>query len=335
MHSASAANRALALDVHGVKVRFECHVPDVLPLLTLDYGRFFAPVDTEHGDFDLNVVSVPRPLLSDPSGFVAGAGNSLVHSTQSSVTVACAHERADPAYYTEIRPYLTSIISRHLIRTRSTFMLHASGTANAKGEATLYVGEAGAGKTTTALTQISNGDAYVSNDLVFLSAENGNARVLAMPQPPMLGVGTAVALKQLLPEFASEHLVADTAGKSPQDLLRYMPGEKVSIDPRALLPASLQTTLKFIIFPQPDFDLSAPMIVRMGPTEAALRLLQQAIFPIKPGLPLESTHGTMIKDLMAVIDSAIGAAESYSFRWCSDPKVNASALKTLISAGVA
>lgn len=329
MSQAPDGRRPLSLDVHGVKVRFNCHLADALPLLEQDYGRFVVPEATGEA-FDLEVTSIPREAANGVDGYVDGTGNSLIRSTADSITVACSHTRAAPAYFSEIRPYLTSVISRHLIRTRKTFMIHASGTASHEGAATLYVGEAGAGKTTTALTQLSNGDSYVSNDLVFLSADNDGARVLAMPQPPMVGVGAAVALQNRFPQMASDQSDG-AAGMSAQELLRYMPREKVSIDPRTLAPAALKTNLRFIVFPQPDFDLAAPKIEPVGATEAALRLLQQVIFPLKPGLPLPSTHGALIEDLMSVIDHAIKAAEAYSFRWCSDASSNASALKTLLS----
>ena len=318
------------MDVHGVAVTVESAGGEIFRWLEMDYGQFI--VSGRPRPSDVTVAVVP-PAAGLP-GCQRGFDGSRVVVTTGRVLVAPATDDARVAYYDQVRPYLTASISRRLLAAEGTVMFHAAavsvaGTAG-QDAATIFVGEAGAGKTTMGLSAVAAGARYMANDLVFVRREAGLARVLAMPQPPMLGPGTQRSLTRWFHGWDG-NLVPPARGSSPADVPQYG-RQKEMLDPSSLPAGPLSAPLARVVFPLPDFGLTEPVTEPVTADESAFRLLPQIILPVKPGLAPELPRSQVMDVMRANVEHVVSHSEAVGLRWCENAGANIALIGRLVGA---
>jgi HPr Serine kinase C-terminal domain len=146
-----------------------------------------------------------------------------------------------------------------LLRLRGTISLHASGVAIG-GQAVLFAGDAGAGKSTTAAAMARRGHAMISDDVVPIREQDGH--FVAGPSYPYFSLWPdSVAMlygpEKELPPFSP------TFGK------RQLDSGNTSI---RFTQAALPLSTVFIFAPR-SADHPAPQIKEMSPRDGLLALL--------------------------------------------------------------
>ena len=129
----------------------------------------------------------------------------------------------DPWTADDMATYLLGPVFAFILRLRGVTCLHASAIA-VEGRAVVFVGPAGAGKSTVAATFARRGYAVMSDDVVALhddggapSVQPGPSRIRLWPESVLALYGSAEALPRLTPTWDKRFLDAASDGHRFQE----------------------------------------------------------------------------------------------------------------------
>jgi hypothetical protein len=169
-----------------------------------------------------------------------------------------------------------------LLREFGVFDLHAAGVV-CNEHALLIVGDAGAGKTTTALSLLASGCHYLGDDRVLLRAVPEGVELLSYPR-----------------EF---HVSAATADAFPTVLAHAGPlegiGDKRAVDPARLFPQQHRAQWRgpiTLLFPQIT-DAAVTTLRPLPPVEALGHLLGSSALTLVEGVRHGAAHLALLKSV--------------------------------------
>lgn len=189
------------------------------------------------------------------------------------VTVDLANSRLDGAVTQQcLEAYgvfedVLMITLAPLYRRRGWFPLHAFAALAPDGRAALITGDIGSGKTTTGLALLNAGWKLLSNDSPLLQLVDGRVEVLAYPGQLSAfddSLARFVHLKRFIPANPDPNF----AGRQK----RVFRAEEAFAEPWASIGLA-----GGLFFPQVVPGLTQSELVEVSPTEAALRIVPQAI----------------------------------------------------------
>jgi len=160
-----ATTNAATYEAFGLTVRSAFDLPE-LPSAEPRRG--------ERADITIAEERIPRPLSADPESTVHAVTEREYYLLYDAATVRILDGRSiavDPAPDVPgevLRHVLVGPALNHLLDQRGYFVLHAS-TVSVDGRAVAFVGESGAGKTTTAMACLVQGHRVLSDDVAAIA----------------------------------------------------------------------------------------------------------------------------------------------------------------------
>lgn len=299
-------------------VQITSEVPGFEPALTASYGRYLVKTNASPTT-DLNLTIERMETADIPSSARPGFGKSRIWSAGSRVRVFVPMGEPTDIFIMHVRPYLTTMIARILWERQRVVMLHASACQDADGQAVLFTGPSGAGKTSSTLTRVADGGRFMSNDILFLRP--GIVwQALSMPQPPTVGYGFTKAMARAFPDFSTRlPKIAEGEGKKEVSLSMLPQGD-------------LEVPLKAIIFVQPNNALSKPYSEHCPQQECFARLMGEIIFPIKPGYLFEPEQVSDGYERLSYQVAALAReVPATLFTWTENPAQNARHLNEILA----
>jgi len=160
-----ATTNAATYEAFGLTVRSAFDVPE-LPSAEPRRG--------ERADITITEERIPQPLSADPESTFHAVNKREYYLLYDAATVRILDGRSiavDPAPDVPsevLRHVLVGPALNHLLDQRGYFVLHAS-TVSVDGRAVAFVGESGAGKTTTAMACLVQGHRVLSDDVAAIA----------------------------------------------------------------------------------------------------------------------------------------------------------------------
>lgn len=255
-------------DVHGVKAIVRCEgKEDLFKKLNIDYGWFLAENKAETTDFKFYV---NYNVNSRNKGFVSLCGNNI-YINGNSFFFSGEHLDDDDFYVDDFRPYFTTAIYFCLYKNSRDIMIH-SAAVDFDGRTVLFIGNSGCGKSSLLLRCVLDGCSYFSNDITYLSLDNGKVMAKALPQELNIG-------DQAYKWFDDN--IKDFNKLCEEKTMKFLH----KFEKKCILPQSIKKDIKLkgkvtcVIFPEPMLKAEKPKIEKI-PKSVAIRQMYQQIFPM-------------------------------------------------------
>lgn len=208
-------------------------------------------------------------------------------------------------------PLLGAVFSA-AIQQRGFLGLHASAVA-IDGQAVVFAGASGQGKSTTAASLYARGHTLLADDLVVLDLDTESGVPMLYPSFPQL---------KLFPEAAAASL-----GDDPDDLPRLMAGvdKRARVAKKGFSPQAVPVKCIYILKTDSEFQIE-PLL----PQEQIVQLIQKSYGA------LVFTHWLKGKTAAAHLRKCVELANSVPLRWLKRPRdlESLSELAQLVEANV-
>lgn len=192
-------------------------------------------------------------------------------------------------------PLLGAVFSA-AIQQRGFLGLHASAVA-IDGQAVVFVGASGQGKSTTAASLYARGHTLLADDLVVLDLDTESGVPMLYPSFPQL---------KLFPEAAAASL-----GDNPDDLPLLMAGvdKRSRVAKTGFSPQAVPVKCIYILKTNPTFEIESLL-----PQEQIVQLIQKSYGA------LVFTHWLKGKTAAAHLRKCVALANSVPLRWLKRPR---------------
>lgn len=163
-----AATNMPTYEAFGLTVKSSFSVPE-LPLVESE--------PDERADVTITEERIPRPLSADPESTFHAVSEREYYLMYDAATVrildgtSIAVDPAPDVPSEVLRHVLIGPALNHLLDQRGYFVLHAS-TVSVDGKAVAFVGDSGAGKTTTAMACLVGGHRVLSDDVAAIALDD-------------------------------------------------------------------------------------------------------------------------------------------------------------------
>lgn len=303
-------------DVYGVHVIVKCEGSEkLLKKLNVDYGWFL--VEDKVDSMDLRFYVNCNENIEN-KGFVSVCGNNI-YIDGNNFVFSGEHLGDDDFYTEDFRPYFTTAIYYCLYTNSRDIMIH-SAAVDYEGHTVLFIGDSGCGKSSLALRCVLDGGSYFSNDITYLSLDNGNLMVKALPQELNIGDQAYKWFEANIKDF--DKLCEE---KTMIFLHKF---EKKCILPQSIKKdTNLFGKVSCVVFPEPMLNKEEPKIEKISKSVAIRQIYQQILPMFKRGYYPDIEGFALIDTLksMLEVDKSI---EFYSLYWCGNHDKNLEAIKS-------
>ncbi len=306
------------LSVHGIKIQLETELDYLLSLLKRDYQFFFVGYEFIKADINVKVFAgetEQEEFFRTPMGNCCLIDNSSI--------VFYVKEDNDKKFYRrEFRKYFTAFISWKLYTNENAICFHSSCVSR-NNIGIICMGESGSGKTSIAVELGLNGFDFMSNELTFVSYNEGKVKLLGLPQEINLGDGALEWFEGRYPERFGLLREKNTGN------VEYSEKKKQIFDQRLFDRIRASCNDGIILFPEQDFNLETPVYERIPHENVAIKMMEFFLFPsewcFRPKI-----KGERIDELESIFKGIARMIPAYHFRWTRDHEKNRKAICQII-----